>query len=149
MNQPLLLQDYDPHSELVVPTHSVAQARFAAIDAHNHLPVTDARVGALDWGQMVAMMDAVNLRSVVNLSGGWGENLRANLETLDRRYPGRFYSFCNVDFQRVAGPGWLERRSSEASANGITRKTDDTLAPLGVMATTTRPVAPEPETPSS
>jgi hypothetical protein len=80
MSRSLLLQEYAPHSELVVPEHAVPKARFAAIDAHNHLPVTDTRVAALDWGQVVAMMDTVNVRSVVNLSGGWGQELRTNLD---------------------------------------------------------------------
>ena len=105
----LLLGDYVPQSELIVPEHQVPRARFAAIDAHNHLPVTDPRAAGTDWGQIIAAMDKVNLKAVVNLSGGWGKTLGANLDALDRPYPGRFYSFCSIDFSDICAPGWLSR----------------------------------------
>ena len=109
MPEDLRLDEYTPRSELVVAEHHVERARFRAIDAHNHLPVTDQRVASLvDWPRMVADLDAVNVESVVNLSGGWGETLRANLTQLDQAYPGRFYTFCNLDFRQALTPGWLD-----------------------------------------
>lgn len=110
MPEDLRLDEFTPRSELVVPETRVDRARFRAIDAHNHLPVTDRRVASLiDWPELIAGLDAVNVSAVVNLSGGYGETLRANLEQLDQAYPGRFYTFCNIDFREALTTGWLDR----------------------------------------
>jgi len=110
MPEQLRIDAFTPRSELVAPETRVDRARFPAIDAHNHLPVTDPRVASLiDWPELIAGLDAVNVSSVVNLSGGYGETLRANLDQLDRAYPGRFYTFCNLDFREALTPGWMQR----------------------------------------
>ncbi|MBC7236095.1 MAG: amidohydrolase family protein [Chloroflexi bacterium] len=110
MEHPLLAADLRPRSELVVPAHHVARAKYPAIDAHNHLPVERIHERGLDIEQMVREMDLLNLRSIVNLSGGTGDVLKRNLEALDQAYPGRFYTFCNVDWNGIGEPSWLEKR---------------------------------------
>ena len=57
--------DYRPRSTLVVPEHPVPRAKFPVIDSHNHTTITAANID-----QMVKDMDALNLRVLVNLSGG-------------------------------------------------------------------------------
>jgi len=117
MHNTLLLGDYQPRSELVTPQHHVPRARFAAIDAHNHLPADDPRVRAADAGQLVEMMDRVNVQAIVNLTGKSGSLLELNLDTYDRAYPGRFATFCNVDWQGAGGPGWAERATRQLAAD--------------------------------
>ncbi|MDI7276679.1 MAG: amidohydrolase family protein [Anaerolineae bacterium] len=107
MRDVLLVEDYQPRSELVVPEHIVARARYPVIDAHNHL--THAGMPVPDPVDVVREMDYVNVATIVNLSGGTGDDLVRNLERYDRAYPGRFLTFCNVDWAGVGGPGWTER----------------------------------------
>jgi predicted TIM-barrel fold metal-dependent hydrolase len=55
-------------------------------------------------------MDALNLRVMVNLSGGSGDQLRRSIETIrSSRYADRFRLFANVDFDNAGSPGWKER----------------------------------------
>jgi len=125
MRDTLLAADLQPRSELVVPEHAVPRAKYPAIDAHNHLPVDHPRMRGVDIAQMVREMDLLNLQAIVNLSGGTGETLRRNLDGLDRAYPGRFLTFCNVDWAGVGGPGWIEgavaalRSDLAAGARGL------------------------------
>src|SRR5450830_1464224 len=75
--------------------------------------------------RLLADMDAANLRAIVNLDGFWGDELVANLERYDRRYPGRFVTFCHLDWAETAAPGFGERlaqslrRSLAAGARGL------------------------------
>ena len=117
MRDVLLVDDYHPRSELVVPEHPVARARYPAIDAHNHLPVTHPRMQGVDLGQLVREMDTVNVATIVNLSGGTGDELKENLAALDLAHPGRFATFCNVDWAGLGEPGWTERATAQLEAD--------------------------------
>ena len=57
--------DYRPRTTLVVPEHLVPKAKFPVIDSHNHTTITAANID-----QMIKEMDELNLRVLVNLSGG-------------------------------------------------------------------------------
>jgi uncharacterized protein len=121
---PLLAQDamdietYKPKSSLVVPAHEVTRAKFPFIDVHAHQrrDMTPEQVDAL-----LAEMDKLNMRVMVNLSGGAGENFRQATETFLTRHPGRFILFANVDLSRIDEPDFaavatkqLERTSAPA-----------------------------------
>jgi len=108
MRDVLLVDDFQPHSELVVPGHQVPRARTPVVDAHNHLPMGDSRSQGLDVGQLVREMDCINMAAIVNLSGGTGDELKESLARLDLLYPGRFVTFCNVDWAGLGRPGWTE-----------------------------------------
>lgn len=54
-------------------------------------------------------MDSCGVRAVVNLDGRWGDELAANLERYDHAYPGRFATFCHVDWAELQQPGFGER----------------------------------------
>ena len=97
----LRLRDFKPRSMLRVPVHEVEHARFPAIDVHNH--VNDARGDdpPVDPGQLVAMMDRCNVRTIVILTGGWGERLQAVVDRMVKPYPGRFLVFTQVDWSRI------------------------------------------------
>ena len=117
MQEKLLARDFSPRSELIVPEHHVPRSKFEAIDVHNHLPVGQPRMQDVDLGQMVREMDHVNVRTVVNLSGGFGDALKRTLEDLDQAYPGRFVSFCNVDWSGVGAAGWADRATAQLKAD--------------------------------
>jgi predicted TIM-barrel fold metal-dependent hydrolase len=130
----LLLRDWRPQPKLVVPAHPVERARFPAIDTHNHLgrwlsvwAGLDASAWTVpDVGALLELMDACNVRAIVNLDGRWGEELEANLDRYDRRHPDRFATFCHVDWAEAVASGTVGetaaaslRRSVEAGAKGI------------------------------
>ena len=54
---------------------------------------------------LVRMMDYLNVATIVNLSGGTGDRLKESVEKLDAAYPGRFVTFCNVDWAGLGEPG--------------------------------------------
>jgi predicted TIM-barrel fold metal-dependent hydrolase len=93
---------------------TVRRARFAAIDFHAHLGrwlapegdwVASDLAGRHDRPWMVEDVDALlelldshNVAGSVNLDGRWGTELEANLDRYDRAHPGRFFTFCQLDF---------------------------------------------------
>jgi predicted TIM-barrel fold metal-dependent hydrolase len=125
MAHDLSAQDFAPRSELVVPEHLVHHSKFAVIDAHNHLPLGHARYEGEGLARTVHDMDTVGVQTVVNLSGGTGDDLKRRIETLDAAYRGRFATFCIVDWRDLGAPGWTERtvaalqEDARAGARGL------------------------------
>ncbi|MCW5978697.1 MAG: amidohydrolase family protein [Bryobacteraceae bacterium] len=105
--QTMSIEEYEPTSTLVVPEHKVERARYPFIDVHNH-----QRGGAERLDQLVADMDRINLRIMVNLSGGYGERLKETVLTFSR-YPGRFAVFANIDFSGLDEPGYSEKAARQ------------------------------------
>ena len=103
--QTMSIEEYEPKSTLVVPEHIVKRAKYPFIDVHNHqYDLTPAKVDKL-----VADMDGINLRIMVNLSGGYGEKLKQNVHILKDRYKDRFVVFANLDFSNIDAPDYPER----------------------------------------
>ncbi len=116
--QTMSIEDYEPRSTLVVPQHPVVRARYPFIDVHNH---QDTDLSEKAVAQMVGEMDAMNMRVMVNLSGGQGDELVQAVATLKGRYPKRFAVFANLDFAGIGEPGWGERAAAQLArdvANG-------------------------------
>lgn len=122
------LHDFAPVPALVAPVTDVPTAAVPAVDVHNHLGrwLTGGRAWmAPDVGALVASMDRLGVASIVNLDGRWGSELTANLDRYDRAHPGRFATFCHLDWSLLgsrSGPDRLVaglRRSAEAGARGI------------------------------
>jgi predicted TIM-barrel fold metal-dependent hydrolase len=57
-------------------------------------------------------MDSINLRVLVNLSGGTGEELRKTVTTMKGRYPDRFVVFANMSYDDVNTPGFGKRAAA-------------------------------------
>ncbi|MHB1295329.1 MAG: amidohydrolase family protein [Anaerolineae bacterium] len=119
MADTLRIDAFEPRAELVAPVHEVLRARFPAIDAHNHLDPAGPPAGLLET------MDAVNVRTIVNLSGDTGEALRRTMEGYEGAHPGRFVTFCNVDWAGIGERGWCDaavrrlREDVRAGARGL------------------------------
>ena len=119
----MTLEDYEPTSMLRVDEHPVARAKFPFVDIHGHqnLSMDDAALAAL-----VTQMDRMGLRTLVNLSGGSGDRLAAQVTNARAKYPGRFVVFANVDWSKVNEPGFateaaaqLERDVKQGGAVGL------------------------------
>lgn len=122
-----LLRDYRPIRSVRVPETSVERAAVPAIDAHCHLGRWLTPDG--DWmisvESVLDVMDKCNVRAMVNLDGRWGDELERNLDRYDRAHPGKFATFCHVDWTAALLPGSSERataslrRSAAAGARGF------------------------------
>ena len=118
----LLLRDFKPQSMLHVPVHNVLRARFPVIDVHNH--INDARSPASERippAKVVEMMDRCNLKTIVILTGQWGEALQKVVDEMVKPYPGRFMVFTQLDWKNLDAPDFSEqmvKRIDDAVARG-------------------------------
>ena len=137
----LPLARYAPASKLRLERTRVERPRFAAIDFHTHLGRwldPDGNWVAADlagrrhdaWAVEVEayleLCDRHSIETSINLDGGWDAELEANLDRLDRAHPGRFLTFCQLDWTlAAAGDDFGERlaeslrRSADAGARGL------------------------------
>jgi predicted TIM-barrel fold metal-dependent hydrolase len=113
---------YDPRSTLTVPGAEVRRAKYPVIDVHNHQP--RRTVASVD--SLVGQMDGLNLRILVDLSGGTGEALAEKVRTYRTKHAGRFVVFANLDFRGIDAPDWgakaaaqLERDVTVGGAQGL------------------------------
>src|SRR5262245_46081880 len=109
-SQQMTIEEYDPKSTLVVPEHHPQKAKYPFIDVHNH---QDRDMSAEEAAKLVADMDRINMRVMVNLSGGNGAEFEKGYRNMPGRYPGRFIVFANVDFTGIGTPGWSERAAAQ------------------------------------
>ena len=109
------LDEYQPKSTLVTPEHRPDRAKYPFVDIHSHhWNPTPERVD-----QLVKEMDSINLRVMVNLSGGTGESLKKTLAVMKGRYPNRFVVFANLSYDDLNTPGYGKRAAArlEQDAN--------------------------------
>src|SRR5437764_11162036 len=99
---PVPIEQFRPKAMVRVRRTEVPRARYPAIDAHNHFN------DKMDVEQVVANMDACNVRAFIDLSGWNGDRLKRRLELLKGGYPERFAVFFIPDFKRVNEPGFGE-----------------------------------------
>lgn len=123
----LKLVDYQPKSMLHVPVNIVEKAAFPVIDMHTHLAVPNAQAGgrqsrrAVPPADVISVMDARNIRTMVNLTGGQGERLANTIAGLDRAHPGRFLTFTEptwAEAQRSDYANWQADEIGKAKAAG-------------------------------
>jgi len=102
----LLLRDFKPVSMLHVPAHEVDKAKFYVIDVHNHINDAEGIEERVPPAQVVAMMDATNVRTVVILTGMWGDKLQHVIDEMVKPYPGRFMVFTQIDWSKIDDPNF-------------------------------------------
>jgi len=117
------LSRYEPQSTLELPAHPRPAAQFRAVDVHNHLGRWLSGDGSWvepDVDRLLRAMDRCNLGAVVNLDGRWGAELEENLDRYDRAHPGRFATFCHVDWSVCGRDGFddLPRQLAESVGRG-------------------------------
>jgi predicted TIM-barrel fold metal-dependent hydrolase len=117
LSEDLLAKDYQPRSELVVSEHHVARAKYPVVDAHNHVTYPGFGWENLDMQQLLQELNELNVATIVNLSGESGDVLKRNIAAYDRTYPGRFITYCNLDFTGFGAPGWTDRTAKQVIAD--------------------------------
>jgi predicted TIM-barrel fold metal-dependent hydrolase len=109
---------------LQLPEQRVSAACVPAVDFHAHLGrwlTPDESWMAPDVAAVLQMMDECNLVALVNLDGRWGRELEENLDRLDRPHPGRFSTFCHLDWRlldETNGTAALVESLTRSAASG-------------------------------
>ncbi len=108
--QPPSIVDYRPKSALVVEGHPVPKAKFPVVDIHSH---TGPRPQTID--QLVREMDALNIRVLNNLSGGFGSELKQKVDYIrTTKYADRFTVFTNgLDGLRDVEAGYGQKAAAQ------------------------------------
>jgi predicted TIM-barrel fold metal-dependent hydrolase len=109
---PLRLTDFEPKSMLHVPETSVPRARFPVIDFHTHISPRGRRAG-VPPAEIVKTMDAVNLQTMVNLTGGTGDVLARNVANFDKAFPKRFVTMTEPTWARASESGYATWQAEE------------------------------------
>jgi uncharacterized protein len=124
----VLLKDYDPNSNLVVPEHHPLKAKFPVIDVHVHPRGSTPQ----DAAQLVKVMDEVGVETVVLLTGATGERFDRYVEAYLKPYPDRFQLYCGMDTRGkdIEAPDFPQKVAAElercyrVGARGVGEVTD-------------------------
>src|SRR5262245_43690246 len=105
------ITEFEPRSMLQVKETPVTRARFPVIDIHTHLSfAAKSDRGVAQTGdrrypakpaELLPVMDAKNLRIMVNLTGGFGNGLKEAIAQFDQAHPGRFLTFTEPMWARA------------------------------------------------
>jgi predicted TIM-barrel fold metal-dependent hydrolase len=99
MTADLRLTDFRPRSSLRVPGHDVRRPAFPAIDAHNHLGAAFGGAWASrPAAELIETLDECGVEMVVDLDGGQGDGLSAEIERWQVPYPDRVAVFAGLDY---------------------------------------------------
>jgi predicted TIM-barrel fold metal-dependent hydrolase len=115
----ILLKDFHPEPTLHRAAHEIERAKFPVFDVHTH---TNDAVGIgdrVDPKEMVERMDRLNIKTIVILTGMWGEKLQAIIDTMVKPYPGRFIVFEQYDWLKINDPNFSQL---------MVRQLDDSVA---------------------
>jgi predicted TIM-barrel fold metal-dependent hydrolase len=104
----LLLKDFKPVSMLHAPAHEVPRAKFYVIDVHNHANDAAGIDEHVPPEQIVKAMDATNVRTIVILTGMWGDKLQHVIDEMVKPYPGRFMVFTQIDWSKIDDPNFSQ-----------------------------------------
>jgi predicted TIM-barrel fold metal-dependent hydrolase len=112
----LSLADYQPTSMLHARETHVERARYPVIDIHTHITESSKSINGVDLAaerdfhatpdELIPVMDRKNIRTMVNLTGGFGSGLTETLEKYDRSYRDRFYTFTEPCYSRFLEPDY-------------------------------------------
>jgi predicted TIM-barrel fold metal-dependent hydrolase len=111
---PPSILDYRPRSTLVTEQHQVPRAKFPVVDIHSHTGPTPDTIETL-----VSELDALNIRVLVNLSGGSSPDAIKQKTDVIRasRHADRFRVFANVNWEGAGAPGWADKAVADLEAS--------------------------------
>lgn len=115
----ILLKDFQPLPALHATAHEVQRAKFPVIDVHNHTNDPRGIGDRVDPKELVERMDRLNVKTIVILTGGWGNDLQKLIDTMVKPYPGRFMVFTQYDWSKINDPNFTQL---------MVRQLDDSVA---------------------
>jgi predicted TIM-barrel fold metal-dependent hydrolase len=123
----LPMEQYQPKSMLHVPESHVPRARFPLIDFHTHITHGNANGVrfSMDPANCLAVMDRKNIRTMVDVTGGYGQGMRDAIEKLQTAHPGRFIVFTEPAYTKASDPGYAKTQADliedahKAGARGL------------------------------
>jgi len=104
----LLLKDFHPVSMLHASVHKVDRAKYYVVDVHNHVNDAQGIDDHIDPKRVVQIMDNTNVKTVVILTGMWGEKLQKVIDEMVKPYPGRFMVFTQIDWSKIDDPNFSQ-----------------------------------------
>ncbi len=136
----LELSKFEPKSMLVVPETKVEKSSFPVIDIHTHLcwsvksengvALAEERQYLDPPEELLKVMERRNLKTLVNLTGGFGNGLKDAVQKYDAKYPGRFITFAEPMWHRTNEPGYPKMQ-----ADAIAQAQKDGAKGLKVLKT--------------
>src|SRR5688572_21785043 len=140
---PLELKDFQPRSMLKVAETRVPRARFPVIDFHTHLGFRAKGTGGVPQGEemkfrapaaeLLPVMDRVNLRTMVNLTGGVGSGLTQSIQQYQTAHPDRFVTFTEPRFADINDPNYARAQAEDIErAHGAGARGLKVLKTLGL-----------------
>jgi predicted TIM-barrel fold metal-dependent hydrolase len=117
------LKDFQPRSMLHVKETQVPRARFPVIDFHTHIGFSAASSGGVAQGEeirflatpeeLLAVMDRVNLQTMVDLTGGVGRGLQESIQRYQTAHSGRFLVFAEPRWSMANQPNYARDQALE------------------------------------
>jgi len=104
----LLLRDFHPVSMLHAPAHNVDKAKYYVIDVHNHVNDAQGIDEHMPPERVIQIMDNTNVKTVVILTGMWGDKLQRVIDEMVKPHPGRFIVFSQIDFSKIDDPNFSQ-----------------------------------------
>ncbi len=115
----ILLKDFHPEPTLHAAVHEIQRAKFPVIDVHTHTNAAAGIGDRVDPKEMVARMDRLNIKTIVILTGMWGDKLQTIIDDMVKPYPGRFVVFTQLDWSKINDPNFSQL---------MVRQIDDSVA---------------------
>ena len=135
----LALEDYIPKSMLHVAETKVLRSRFPLIDFHTHLSWSTRRgrkpelKNNMPVEEVLAVMDRKNVRTMVNLTGGYGPVLEQAIAYWQKPHPDRFIVFTEPWFEKIREASYSQFQADQiAHAHALGAKGVKVLKTLGL-----------------
>src|SRR5437870_6155821 len=94
----------------------VERARFPALDIHTHISLSVKSENGIELAperkylgqpaELLAVLDRKNVRTMVNLTGGFDNGLVEAVTKYDKAFPGRFFTFTEPSYSKFLEPNY-------------------------------------------
>ena len=112
----LEVSQYEPKSMLQVHESRIERGKFPVIDFHTHISLSTKSEKGVELSpdrqylgtpqELLAVIARKNIKTMVNLTGGYEKGLAEAVAKYDRVYPGRFYTFTEPSYSRFKEPDY-------------------------------------------
>jgi Predicted metal-dependent hydrolase of the TIM-barrel fold len=120
LKKTLLLKDFQPVPMLHAPAHNVDRAKYYVVDVHNHVNDAARIDDHMAPDRVIEIMNATNVKTVVILTGMWGDKLQQVVDEMVKPYPGRFMVFAQIDWSKIDDPNFGEEMVAQLD-DAVTR----------------------------